>query len=67
MLEVADLADDAGDATLAGRLLRAEGRIPDTGDVIAWRDWRFEITRRDGLRIDQIHARLAADPAADPT
>ncbi|CAB3717839.1 MAG: CBS domain-containing protein [Achromobacter sp.] len=66
VLEVADLADDAGDATLAGRLLRAEGRIPDTGDVIAWRDWRFEITRRDGLRIDQIHARLATGPAADP-
>lgn len=63
VLEAAELADEADDATLAGRLLRAEGRIPETGDVIAWRDWRFEITRRDGLRIDQIHARKAAAPA----
>lgn len=67
VLDVAELADEADDATLAGRLLRAEGRIPDTGDVIAWRDWRFEITRRDGLRIDQIHARKATEQASADT
>lgn len=57
LLDAPELADDHGDATLAGCLLRAEGRIPDAGDVVAWGGWRFEITRRDGLRIDQVHAR----------
>ena len=37
---------------------------PETGDVVAWRDWRFEVTRRDGLRIDQVHARKATDATA---
>ncbi|WP_426792580.1 TerC family protein [Achromobacter xylosoxidans] len=64
LLDAAELADDADDATLAGLLLRAEGRIPETGDVVAWRDWRFEVTRRDGLRIDQVHARKATDATA---
>lgn len=63
LLDAAELADDADDATLAGLLLRAEGRIPETGDVVAWRDWRFEVTRRDGLRIDQsMRARRPTPP-----
>ncbi|MCY1369455.1 Transporter associated domain protein [compost metagenome] len=56
LLEAPALADDYPDATLAGCLLRAGGRIPETGDAIAWRDWRFEVTRREGLRIDQVRA-----------
>jgi CBS domain containing-hemolysin-like protein len=56
LLEAPALADDYPDATLAGCLLRAAGRIPEPGDTIAWRDWRFEVTRRGGLRIDQVRA-----------
>lgn len=56
LLEAPELADDYPDATLAGCLLRAGGRIPEAGDAIDWRDWRFEVTRRDGLRIDQVRA-----------
>ncbi|WP_286896342.1 TerC family protein [Achromobacter sp. UBA2119] len=57
LLEAPALADDYPDATLAGCLLRAGGRIPETGDTVMLRDWGFEVTRRDGLRIDQVHAR----------
>ncbi|MNV47945.1 Transporter associated domain protein [compost metagenome] len=57
LLEAPALADDYPDATLAGCLLRAGGRIPDAGDTVLLRDWGFEVTRRDGLRIDQVHAR----------
>jgi CBS domain containing-hemolysin-like protein len=58
LLDAPDLAEEYPDATLAGCLLRAGGRIPDAGDAIEWRDWRFEVTRRDGLRIDQVRASL---------
>ena len=61
LLEAPALADDYPDATLAGCLLRAGGRIPETGEAISWRDWRFEVTRRDGLRIDQVRASLILD------
>ena len=40
-----------------GLLLRVVGRIPDAGETIAWGGWTFEVTRRDGLRIDQLLAR----------
>lgn len=57
LLDVPALDEEYPDATLAGCLLRAGGRIPDAGDTVAWRDWRFEVTRRDGLRIEQVRAR----------
>ncbi|GAB1579296.1 TerC family protein [Bordetella petrii] len=62
-LSGAALGADTPDATLAGALLRAEGRLPEVGEVIQWGDWSFEITRRDGLRIGQVRARqcLAAE------
>ncbi|KAG1245880.1 hypothetical protein G6F65_020987 [Rhizopus arrhizus] len=57
LLNAPALADEYPDATLAGCLLRAVGRIPDAGDTIQLHDWGFEVTRRDGLRVDQVHAR----------
>lgn len=51
------LVEDSPDATLAGCLLRAVGRLPDAGDTIRLHEWNFEVTRRDGLRIHQVHAR----------
>lgn len=59
LLNAPALAGDYPDATLAGCLLRAVGRIPDAGDTIQLHDWGFEVTRRDGLRVDQVHARPA--------
>jgi CBS domain containing-hemolysin-like protein len=64
LLDAPALAHDCPDATLAGCLLRAVGRIPEAGEAIAWRGWRFEVTRRDGLRIDQVHANAAAQAAS---
>lgn len=63
LLDAPDLAEEYPDATLAGCLLRAGGRIPEAGDAIEWRDWRFEVTRRDGLRIDQVRASLMRQEA----
>jgi len=56
------LVADTPDATLAGCLLRAVGRLPDAGDMIRLHDWNFEVTRRDGLRIHQVHARPENQP-----
>jgi len=66
LLNTPALAEDyTEDATLAGCLLRAVGRIPEAGDTIALRDWGFEVTRRDGLRIDQVHARPVSQDSAE--
>ena len=57
LLDMDAALENAPDATLAGCLLRVVGRIPDAGETIAWGGWTFEVTRRDGLRIDQLLAR----------
>ena len=57
LLNTPGLVDEYPDATLAGCLLRAAGRLPDAGDTIRMHEWTFEITRRDGLRLHQVHAR----------
>jgi len=44
------------DATLTGCLLRIVGRIPDVGETIKWQQWCFEITRRNGHRLEQVRA-----------
>ncbi|MYZ44621.1 TerC family protein [Schauerella aestuarii] len=51
-----ELARPHPDATLAGYLLRIAGRIPDVGEIVTWNGWRFEITRRDRQRVDQVRA-----------
>ena len=60
LLDMDAALENAPDATLAGCLLRVVGRIPDAGETIALGGWTFEVTRRDGLRIDQLLARRDA-------
>ena len=40
--------------TLAGMLIELSGRIPATGESIAWHGLKFEIVDRDGARIDKV-------------
>ena len=40
--------------TVAGMVMAALGRIPQTGEVFAWRGIRFEVVDLDGARIDKL-------------
>jgi len=50
--------------TLSGLVMWLSGRLPQTGDVVHWEDWRLEVVDLDGKRIDKI---LAAPIAPEPT
>ena len=50
--------------TLAGMLMLILARLPRTGDVIEWEDWRFEIVDMDGKRIDKVLVSRPLHPAA---
>ena len=50
--------------TLSGMLMLLLGRLPHTGDKIAWEDWTLEIVDMDGRRIDKVLA-SASKPAVD--
>lgn len=50
--------------TLAGMVMLLLGRLPDTGDVVEWSGWRFEVVDMDGKRIDKLLVAPLA-PAAD--
>ena len=39
------------------------GKLPQTGDVPVWENWRFEVVDLDGKRIDKI---LATPIPAEP-
>src|SRR5512139_2293165 len=59
--------------TLSGLVMWLSGRLPQTGDVLSWENWRLEVVDLDGKRIDkvlatQIHEGEAgqADSAAGP-
>lgn len=40
--------------TVAGMVMTALGRVPQTGEVFAWRGIRFEVVDLDGARIDKL-------------
>jgi putative hemolysin len=40
------------------------GRVPITGDRVAWDGWRFEIVDMDRKRIDKVLASPLADRAS---
>jgi putative hemolysin len=40
--------------TVAGMVMTALGRIPQTGEVFEWRGIRFEVVDLDGARIDKL-------------
>ncbi len=48
--------------TLAGFVISLIGQIPNTGHVVHWGGWRFEVLDMDGLRIDKLL--VSADPPA---
>jgi putative hemolysin len=50
---------------LSGMMMLLLGRMPATGDVIEWEDWRFEIVDMDGKRIDKVLASQAPPAATD--
>jgi putative hemolysin len=52
--------------TLSGMLMLLLGRVPSTGDVVEWQDWRFEIVDMDKHRIDKVLASAMARPASEP-
>lgn len=44
--------------TLGGFILNYLGRVPDTGEIFTWKNFRFEIVDMDGVRIDKILMRI---------
>jgi putative hemolysin len=53
--------------TLSGMLMWLLGRLPRTGDVAQWEQWRFEVVDLDGKRVDKVLASRVPEPvqAAD--
>jgi putative hemolysin len=49
---------------VAGFLLSQFGRIPDVGDRIEVKGWRFEVVDLDGRRIDKLLAVKMSDVPA---
>lgn len=42
--------------TLSGMVMLLLARVPDTGDVVEWEGWKFEVVDMDEKRIDKILA-----------
>jgi Hemolysins and related proteins containing CBS domains len=42
--------------TLSGLIMWLLGRLPQTGDVVEWENWRLEVVDLDGKRIDKALA-----------
>lgn len=49
--------DDAEYTTLAGFVLFHLGHIPAAGEALEWKNWRFEVVKLDGRRIDKVVAK----------
>jgi len=47
--------------TLSGLVMWLSGKLPQTGDVLVWENWRFEVVDLDGKRIDKILATPVSD------
>jgi putative hemolysin len=57
--------EEEGDyETLGGFLMARLGRIPASGDAVAWAGLRFEVVDMDGNRVDKVLAMPSA-PASD--
>jgi putative hemolysin len=42
--------------TLSGLVMWLAGRLPQTGDVLVWGNWKLEVVDLDGKRIDKVLA-----------
>ncbi|MCC4117881.1 hemolysin family protein [Aromatoleum toluclasticum] len=51
--------------TLSGMVMWLLGRIPHTGDVTTWEDWRLEVVDLDGKRIDKVLATRLVEISAE--
>lgn len=52
--------------TLSGLIMWLLGRLPRTGDIGNWEDWRLEVVDLDGKRVDKVLAsRLPPAPTAE--
>ena len=52
--------------TLSGLIMWVLGRLPHTGDIAVWEDWRFEVVDLDGRRVDKVLASRLPGDAATP-
>lgn len=52
--------------TLSGMIMLLLGKIPATGEKVAWESWSFEVVDMDQKRIDKVLASPILAPAADP-
>nr|HRJ50946.1 hemolysin family protein [Phycisphaerales bacterium] len=48
--------DEGEYSTVAGMVTTVLGRIPRTGELFQWKDWRFEVVDLDGPRVDKVLA-----------
>ncbi|MCK2094395.1 hemolysin family protein [Thauera aromatica] len=51
--------------TLSGMVMWLLGRLPGTGDIATWENWRFEVIDLDGKRIDKVLATQLPEPAPE--
>ena len=47
--------------TVAGFLLDRLGYIPESGEILEYRDWTFTIRRMNGVRIEEVEIQLSSD------
>jgi putative hemolysin len=50
--------------TLSGLVMWLLGRLPQTGDIAEWEDWKLEIVDLDGKRVDKVLASRKTAPEA---
>jgi len=51
--------------TLSGMVMRLLGRMPQTGDITFWENWRLEVVDMDSKRIDKVLATKIDEPSAE--
>ena len=54
--------EDADYHTVAGLIMEELQAIPDVGDHIDFYGWRFEVTEKEGQRIERVRIRRAPEP-----
>lgn len=50
--------------TLSGMIMALLGNLPNTGDIVTWAGWQFEVIDLDGKRIDKVLAYRQPEAAA---
>lgn len=48
--------------TLSGLVMWLLGRLPQTGDIAEWENWRLEVVDLDGKRVDKVLASRLPEP-----